>query len=110
MEISLPGQSREWFLAALPSVKEISASQISPGDGIVVKPFVAGDVAVQKGGVVTDALSLPLTVNPFDEFRKIFGRKLFNGAFDFLNCAHVRKLQPQTFSGKGELLFCPEVP
>jgi hypothetical protein len=27
-----------------------------------------------------------------------------------LNCAHVRKLQPQTFSGKGELLFCPEVP
>src|ERR1039458_8860151 len=56
---------------ALPSVNGISASQISPGDGVIVKPFVRGREAVQKCAVVADTLSLPLAVNPFDQFRKI---------------------------------------
>src|ERR1019366_5318759 len=91
------------IFAALPSVNGMSASQISPGDGVIVKPFVRWRVAVQKSAVVADIVSLPLPVNPFDQFRKIFGRKLLDSAFDFLNCAHVGKLQPQSFAGKREL-------
>ncbi len=89
------------ILDALPSVNGISASQISPGNGIVVKPFVARSVAVQKSGMVAGILLFPLAVNPRGQFRKIFGRKLLNGAFDFLNSAHAEKLQLPSFSASG---------
>ncbi len=75
-------------LNAKPSVNGMSASQLSPGDGAIVKPFVLGSVAVQKSTVVADNFPAPL-VNPFDQLRKIRGRQLLDGAFDFLNCAHV---------------------
>lgn len=37
-----------------PLVKRISASQISPGSGIVVEPFVGGYVTIQEGAVIAN--------------------------------------------------------
>jgi hypothetical protein len=85
----------------LPSVNGISASQISPGNGIVVKPFVTGSVAVQKSGVVAGVLPFPLVVKPRRQFGKIFRWKRLNGLLNFLNSAHAGKLQLQSFSASG---------
>jgi hypothetical protein len=81
-----------WILDALPSVKGISASQISPGEGVIVKPFVLWNVAVQKCAVVANRCCAPL--HPLGKLREIFRRKLFNQLFDFLNLAHVAKFKP----------------
>ena len=90
---------------ALPSVNGMSASQISPGDGVIVKPFVARSIAVQKSRVVAGMLNFSFAVNPRGQFQKNFGRQLLDRIFNFLNLAHVRKLQLQGFSGKRELSF-----
>jgi hypothetical protein len=74
-------------LDALPSVNGIAASQISPGDGVIVKPFVLGSVAVQESAVVADSFPAP-SVNPFDQLGKILRRQLLNSPLDFLNLAH----------------------
>ncbi len=50
----------------------MSASQISPGDGVIVKPFVLWSVAIQKSAVVSNALALSLPINPSNQLRKIF--------------------------------------
>jgi hypothetical protein len=93
------------ILDALPSVKGISASQIAPGDGVIVKPFVCGSVAVQKCAVAARGLNLTLAVNPVGQFRKIFRPKFFNCVFNFLNFAHVEKLQPTV--ARGKFIFLP---
>jgi hypothetical protein len=85
---------------ALPSVKGIFASQISPGDGIVVKPFIFRRITVQKWAMAARTLKLPLAINPGSQFQKIFMRQLFNGLFDLLDFTHGVKLQPNAFSGK----------
>jgi hypothetical protein len=87
------------ILEATPFVKGISASQSSPGCGIVVKTFVLWGVAVEEGPVVAssrdvvagrrrDFQSLAGLVNPKSQFDKVRYRKFFNCPFDFLNLAH----------------------
>lgn len=76
---------------ALPSVNGISASQMSPGDGVIVKPFVRRRVAVQKSTVVADGAGALL--HPRSQFREIFRWKLFNHLLDFFHFAHGVNLQ-----------------
>jgi hypothetical protein len=83
-----------------PLVKGISASQNSPGCGIVVKTLVLRGVAVEEGAVVSDDLPAfvsgrlkniklpPALVNPDSQPGEIFQRQLFDGLLDFLNFAH----------------------
>jgi hypothetical protein len=87
-------------LDALPSVNGISASQISPGDGVIVKPFVLWNVAVQKGAMFASCRRAPL--HPLGKFREIFRRKLFDHLLNFLNLAHVAKLRRFICYGKFE--------
>jgi hypothetical protein len=80
------------ILDAAPFVNGISASQISPGHDIIVKPFVFGNVAVQESAVIAQRLRAAPLVNPRSQFRKIFWLQLFDGLFDFLNLAHKQIL------------------
>jgi hypothetical protein len=91
-------------LEAVPWVKGISASQNSPGWGIVVKTLVLRDVAVQEGTMVArrplafvagrlNHFKLPAaSVNPESQLGEVGWRQLLEGLLDFLNLAHAGKI------------------
>lgn len=82
---------------AVPLVKGISASQISPGNGIVVEAVVTRGVAVQERAVVakrswpltTSLLTHPL-LQPGGQFPEAADRKLLNKALNLFDFAHGR--------------------
>ncbi len=95
---------------AAPLVKGISASQSSPGWGIVVKALVLRGEAVEEGAVVADndpALIggwrrdfklLTASVNPDSQLDEVFYRQLLDSMLDFLNLAHGKTIHLTTFS------------
>ncbi len=99
-------------LAATPLVNGISATQISPGCGIVVEPLILRPVAVQEGTMITQcagvvcgrfrfgirgrgirrtpsdgSLSLPL-IQPGSQLPELLRRKSVDGSLDLFDRAH----------------------
>jgi hypothetical protein len=88
-------------LEATPLVKGISASQISPACGIVVKSFVFGCVTVQEGAVVAKGQRcLPAALHasgaklshPRRELLEIVSWELLDNSLKFFDSAHVESL------------------
>jgi len=73
---------------ARPFVNGIFASQISPGNGIVVETFVLWSVAIQERCVIARPWILSLLIHPRDKFGKVFRRQLLDSAFDLFDFAH----------------------
>ena len=104
-----------------PLVKGISASQTSPGSGIVVKTLVLRSVAIQEGTVVTDRRRsfagrcrsdfklLAALVNPCCQFDEVRQGQLFNSLLNFLNLAHRIEQYPKA-RGFQSVFLRPEVP
>jgi hypothetical protein len=90
-------------LDAKPLVKGISASQISPARGIVVKSLVLGRVAVQKSFVVAQGRRrfgklLPAAIKPRRELNKIAQRKLLHCSLNLFDLAHVGNISSRAVS------------
>ena len=85
---------------AVPLVKGISATQISPGCGIVVKPLILEGIAVQESAVIArgyffvvngrrqELKLLASLVNPSGQFGELPEGEFLYSPFNFLNLAH----------------------
>jgi hypothetical protein len=84
---------------AAPLVKGISASQISPGCGIVVKALVLRCVTVKERAMIAKRIrglarfKVPATtINPCSKFDHVAEGQLLDRVLDFFNLAHRRKI------------------